>query len=143
MFYTKSFLCIYIKSILFGLFQFDCISTIPAYLIIMNVCQIYMISFVSVWWHISYCRLFNTKCFFAYILNLYSWFVLVWWYINHCRFLNIEPLLCIYIKYIWLGLFRFDGISTIVGYLISNPLYAYILNIYDLVCLGLMAYQLL
>ena len=35
----------------------------------------------------------------------------------------------------------FNGISTIVGYLMPNPLYTYILDIYDLVLLGLMAYQ--
>ena len=49
---------------------------------------------------------------------------------------------------IWLGWVEFYGISTIVGYLIPNPLYTYILNIYDLVGLGwvelsFMAYQLL
>ena len=32
----------------------------------------------------------------------------------------------------------FNGMSTIVGYLMPNPLYTYVLNIYDLV---LMAYQ--
>ena len=37
---------------------------------------------------------------------------------------------------IWFGLFWFYGISTIVGYLMQNPLYTYILNIYDLVWLG-------
>ena len=35
----------------------------------------------------------------------------------------------------------FYGISTIVGYLMPNPLYKYILNIYDLVWFGFMAYQ--
>ena len=35
----------------------------------------------------------------------------------------------------------FYGISTPVGYLVANPLYTYILNIYDLVWLGFMAYQ--
>ena len=45
----------------------------------------------------------------------------------------------IYIKYI--VLVGFYGISTIVGYLMPNPLYTYILNIYDLVWLGFMAYQ--
>ena len=35
----------------------------------------------------------------------------------------------------------FYGISTIVGYLMPNPFYTYILNIYDLVWLGFMAYQ--
>ena len=39
------------------------------------------------------------------------------------------------------GLVGFYGISTIVGYLMPNPLYTYILDIYDLVWLGFMAYQ--
>ena len=48
------------------------------------------------------------------------------WYINHCRLFNAKSSLYIYIKYIrfgWLGL------------------WLYILNIYDLVGLGFMAYQ--
>ena len=40
---------------------------------------------------------------------------------------------------IWLV--GFYGVSTIVGYLIPNPLYTYILYIYDLVGLVFMAYQ--
>ena len=44
---------------------------------------------------------------------------------------------------IWFGLVGFYGISTIGGYLMPNPLYTYISNIYDLVWLGLMAYQAL
>ena len=39
----------------------------------------------------------------------------------------------LYIKYIGFGLDWSYGISTIVGYLMPNPLYTYILNIYDLV----------
>ena len=39
------------------------------------------------------------------------------------------------------GLVGFYGISTIVGYLMPNPLYTYTLNTYDLVWLGFMAYQ--
>ena len=39
------------------------------------------------------------------------------------------------------GLVVFYGISTIVGYLMPNPLYTYILYIHDLVGLGFMAYQ--
>ena len=39
------------------------------------------------------------------------------------------------------SLVGFYGISTIVGYLIPNPLCTYILNIYDLVWFGFMAYQ--
>ena len=41
---------------------------------------------------------------------------------------------------IW-GLVRIYGIPTIVGYLMPNPFYTYILNIYDLVWLGFIAYQ--
>ena len=46
-------------------------------------------------------------------------------------------------KYIWFGLVGLYGISTNVGYLMPNPLYTYTLDIYDLVGLGLMTYQLL
>ena len=38
----------------------------------------------------------------------------------------------------WFGLVWFYGISTLVDYLMPNSLYTDILNIYDLVCLGLM-----
>ena len=46
------------------------------------------------------------------------------------------------------SLVAFSGISTIVGYLMSDPLYTYILNTYNLVWFGwvvldFMAYQLL
>ena len=41
----------------------------------------------------------------------------------------------------WFGFLGFYGLSTIGGYLISNPLYTYISNIYDLVFLGFIAYQ--
>ena len=36
---------------------------------------------------------------------------------------------------------RVYGISTIVGYLMPNLLYTYILDLYDLVWFGFMAYQ--
>ena len=39
----------------------------------------------------------------------------------------------------WLGWVY--GISTIVDYLMPSPFYTYVLNIYDLVGLGFMAYQ--
>ena len=70
-----------------------------------------------------------------------SWFGLVLWHINQCMLFDAKFSLYIYIKYIWLSLVGFYGISTIVGYLTLNPLYTYILNIYDLVWLGFMAYQ--
>ena len=34
----------------------------------------------------------------------------------------------------------FSGILTLVGYFVPNPLYTYILNIYDMVWLDFMAY---
>ncbi len=43
----------------------------------------------------------------------------------------------------WFGLVWFYGISTIIGYLMPNPLYTYILDMYDLVWLWFMAYQTL
>ena len=54
---------------------------------------------------------------------------------------NAKSSLYIYIKYTGFGLVGFYGISTIVGYLMPNPLYTYILDIYDLVWLGFMAYK--
>ena len=68
---------------------------------------------------------------------------LVLWHINHCRLFNAKSSLYIYIKYIGFGLVGFYGISTVLGYLRPNPLYTYILNIYALVWLGFMTYQLL
>ena len=69
------------------------------------------------------------------------WFGWVFWHINHCRLFNAKSTLFIYIRYISFGLAWFYGISTIVGYLMPNPLYSYILNIYDLVWLGFMAFN--
>ena len=81
--------------------------------------------------------------FFFYVEQRVSLvgFGCVLWHINHCRLFNAKSSLYIYIKYIIFGLVGFYGISTIVGYLMPNPLYTYILNIYDLVWLGFMAYQ--
>ena len=79
----------------------------------------------------------KTNLLYTYILNIYD---LVWlglWHMNHCRLFNAKSSLYIYIKYIWFGLVGFYGISTIAAYLMPNPLYTYILNIYDLVWLGL------
>ena len=76
---------------------------------------------------------------YTYIYRvLFGW---VLWHINHCRLFNAKSSLYIYIKYIGFNLVGFYGISTSVGYLMPNPLYTYILDIYDLVWLGFMAYQ--
>ena len=118
-----------------------------------------MIWFSWVLLHINHCRLFNAKSFlyiyieyiwlglvgfyglsnivgylmpnplYTYISNIYDWVLL---HINHCRLFNAKSFLYIYIEYIWFGLVRFYGISTITGYLMSNPVYTYILDIYDL-----------
>ena len=58
------------------------------------------------------------------------WFGWVLWHINHCRLFNTKSSLYTYIKYIVFGFVGFYGISTIVGYLMPNPLYTYKSNIY-------------
>ena len=50
------------------------------------------------------------------------------------------PNLYTYISNIY-GLVWFYDRSTIVGYFMLNPLHTYILNMYDLVRLGFMAYR--
>ena len=130
-----------------------------------------MIWFDWVLWHINQCRLFNAKSilyiyikciwfgwfgFMAYqpllviwcqilFIHIYwiymIWFGLVLWHINHWRLFDAKSSLHIYIKYIWFGLVGFYGISIIVGYLMPNPIYTYILDISDLVWFGFMAYQ--
>ena len=62
-----------------------------------------------------------------------AWFDLVLWHINQCRLFNAKSFLYIYLKYTWFDLIVFYGISTIVGYLMPNPFYTYILNIHGLV----------
>ena len=64
------------------------------------------------------------------------WFGWVLWNINPCRLFNAKSSLYIYIKNIRFGWVGFHDVSNIVGYIITNPLYPYILNIYDLVWLG-------
>ena len=61
------------------------------------------------------------------------WFDFILWQVNHSRLFNANSSLYIYIKYIGFGLVWFYGISTIVYHLMPNPLYTYILNIYDLI----------
>ena len=61
------------------------------------------------------------------------WFGWVLWYINHCRLFNEKSYLYLYIKYIWFDLVGFYGISTLAVYLMPNPIYTYILKIFDLV----------
>ena len=65
----------------------------------------------------------------------------VLWHINHYRLYNAKSSLYIYIRYIGFGLVGFYGISTILGYLMSNALHTYILNIYDFFWLGFRAHQ--
>ena len=66
----------------------------------------------------------------------------VWlrWKARIRRFLKSYDL-SVYVNFNLIGMVWFYRISTTVGYLMPNPLYTYILNIYDLVWLGFMAYQ--
>ena len=50
----------------------------------------------------------------------------VLWHINHWMLLNAKSSLYIYIKYKGFGWVGFYGISTILSYLMQNPLYTYI-----------------
>ena len=117
LFNAKSFLYIYIKYIWYGLVGFYGISTIVGYLM--------------------------PNSLYTYILNVYSlvWLGWVLWHISYCRLFNAKFFLYIYIKYIWFGLVRFYGISTIVGNLMPNPFHTCILNMYGLVWFSFMAYQ--
>ena len=56
-------------------------------------------------------------------------FGLVLWNINYSLLSNAKSSLYIYVKYIWFALVGFYNISTIVAYLMSNPIYTYLLNI--------------
>ena len=76
---------------------------------------------------------------YTYILDLYGlvWFGLVLWHINHCRLFNAK--FSLYILDIY-DLVWFYGISSIVGYLMPNPLYTNILDLYGLFWLGFIVY---
>ena len=63
---------------------------------------------------------------------LKPWFGFVLLHINNWLF-NAKSSLYINIKHKWFGLDGFYGISTIVGYLMLNSLYMYMINEFDLV----------
>ena len=65
----------------------------------------------------------------------------VLWHVNSYKLFNAKSCLYIYLKYTGFGLFGFYGISTLLGRFMPNPVYTYILNIYEFVCLDFMAYQ--
>ena len=69
---------------------------------------------------------------YTYILNIYDLVWLGFMGYQPCRLFNVKSSLYIYTKYIGFGLIRFYGISALLGYSMSNPLYTYILNIYEL-----------
>ncbi len=85
--------------------------------------EIYMIWYGLILWHINHRSLFNTT-FYLYIYMKYIWFGLVWFYgiSTIVGYLMPNPLY-IYIKYIWFGLFFFYGISTLLCYIMPNLLY--------------------
>ena len=91
-----------------------------------------LVRFGKVLWQFNQSRLFNAKSSFCIYIKHMIWFTWVLWHTNHCRVFNAKSCLYIYIKYIWFDLLGFYGISTIVGYLMANPVYTYILKTYDL-----------
>ena len=84
-----------------------------------KMAKLYLVVRLKFWW--------SRECSVSWVL----------WHINHCRLFNAKYSLYIYIyiylKCIWFGWVKFYGISTIVGYLMSNPVYTYIL---DMILLG-------
>ena len=64
--------------------------------------------------------------------------------LTYCRKSEIEQIYYCFesleFNLLGFGLVGFYGLSTLVCYVRSGPLYTYILNIYDLVWLGFMAY---
>ena len=60
------------------------------------------------------------------VYYLMSGFSLLVFMAYQCRIYNVKSSLYIYIRYIGFGFVGFYGISTIVGYLMPNPLYKYI-----------------
>ena len=79
---------------------------------------------------IDHCKLFNAKSS-LYIYIKYIGFVLVGFYGTSfiVGYLIPNPLYTYIIKYIGFGSVGFYGISAIVDYLMSNPVYTYISNI--------------
>ena len=145
LFNTESSLYIYIKYIWFDVAGFYGISTIVGYLM-PNPLNTYISNIYDLMWFglMAYQPLWVIQCqiLFIHIYQIYMiWCCWVLWHINHCGLFNGESSLHIYIKYIWFDVVGSYGISTIVGYSMPNPLNTYISNIYDLMWLGLMAYQ--
>ena len=67
------------------------------------------------------------------------WFSWLFWHRSQC-YLMLNSVYT-YVLNICFGLGGFMGISTIIGFLMPNPLYTYISNKYDLAWLGFMAFQ--
>ena len=134
LFNAKSSLYISIKYIWFGLVWFYGISTIvgyfmpnPVYTYISNMYDLVWLGFIA------YQPLLVISCqiLFTHIYRICMiWFGLVLWHINHCWLFHAKSCLHIYIKYVWFGLIGFYCISTIVGYLMPNSVYTYILDIW-------------
>ena len=55
---------------------------------------------------------------------------LVLWHVNHFRLFYAKPFYTVILKVVWSSFVWFYGILIIVGYLMPNPLYTYLLYIY-------------
>ena len=94
-----------------------------------NMLHLYRVWFCWVLWNINHWRLLNIKSY-LHISTAYIRTDWVFWHINHCILFNAKSSLYlhthtyIYIYSIWFVCFY--GISNIVGYLITNPIYTYI-----------------
>ena len=146
LFNVKSPLYIYIRYTWFCSVGFYGISTIVGYLkpnpLYTYISNIYDLDWLDLYGKSTIAGFLMPNPLYTHILYIYmiwiGWFL---WHINHCWLFNAKSPSYIYIRYTWFCSVGFYGISTIVDYLMPNPLYTYISNIYDLVWLGFMAYQ--
>ena len=77
----------------------------------------------------NHCRLFNANSS-LYIFICYIWFGLVGLYATSNSAGNLKPISFYNFRLDIYDMVGFHGISTIVGYLMLNPIYSYILDIY-------------
>ena len=137
----------YLLKIWFGWVGFYGISTIvgylmpnPLYTYLLKIYDLVGLSFMA------YQPLLVIECQIIFIHIHWKYMIWLGWILLHCRLSNAKSSLYIFIKKnIWFGWVRFYGLSTIVGYLMPNPLYTYILYIYIyiyiyMVWIGFMAY---
>ena len=87
-------------------------------------------------------RVFPMVSCLMYVSNIaVSVFELHWHFYNHFQTHTFRKVWTAWSSWFWFGWVGFYDILKVVGHLMPNWLYTYILNIYDLVWLGFRTYQ--